>query len=38
MGDDNVRFLKKRYEALQAALFRGMRYSEDYDQIKQWCR
>ncbi|WP_175976896.1 malate dehydrogenase (quinone) [Burkholderia sp. BCC1047] len=36
-GDDNVRFLKKRYEALQASpLFRGMQYSEDYDQIKQW--
>nr|WP_315594236.1 malate dehydrogenase (quinone) [uncultured Cupriavidus sp.] len=36
-GDDNVRFLKKRYEALQASpLFRGMKYSEDSNQIKQW--
>ncbi|KVE28401.1 malate:quinone oxidoreductase [Burkholderia singularis] len=36
-GDDNVRYLKKRYEALQASpLFRGMQYSEDYEQIKKW--
>lgn len=36
-GDDNVRFLKKRYEALQASpLFRGMKYSEDFNQIRQW--
>jgi malate dehydrogenase (quinone) len=36
-GDDNVRFLKKRYDALQASpLFRGMKYSDDFDQIKQW--
>ncbi|MDQ0980273.1 malate:quinone-oxidoreductase [Pseudomonas synxantha] len=36
-GDDNIRFLKKRYEALQASpLFRPMQYSEDPTQIKQW--
>ncbi|KAF1024052.1 MAG: Malate:quinone oxidoreductase [Paracidovorax wautersii] len=36
-GDDNVAYLKKRYEALQASpLFRGMKYSEDPNQIKQW--
>ncbi|RQR34467.1 malate dehydrogenase (quinone) [Burkholderia sp. Bp9143] len=36
-GDDNARFLKKRYEALRASpLFGGMQYSEDYDHIKQW--
>jgi malate dehydrogenase (quinone) len=29
-GDDNIKFLKKRYEALQASpLFAGMQYSED---------
>ncbi len=36
-GDDNIRFLKKRYEALQASpLFRPMQYSEDPEQIKKW--
>ena len=36
-GDENVTYLKKRYEALQASpLFRGMQYSEDREQIKQW--
>ncbi|MFT4191869.1 MAG: malate dehydrogenase (quinone) [Comamonas sp.] len=36
-GDDNVAYLKKRYEALQASpLFRGMQYSEDPEKIKQW--
>ncbi|MFJ2363324.1 malate dehydrogenase (quinone) [Pseudomonas sp. NPDC087697] len=36
-GDDNIQFLKKRYEALQASpLFRGMQYSEDPVQIKKW--
>ena len=36
-GDDNIKFLKKRYEALQASpLFRGMQYSEDPVQIKKW--
>jgi malate dehydrogenase (quinone) len=36
-GDDNIDFLKKRYEALKASpLFSGMQYSEDPAQIKQW--
>ncbi|MFV8600241.1 malate dehydrogenase (quinone) [Ralstonia pseudosolanacearum] len=36
-GEDNVRYLKKRYEALQASpLFRGMQLSDDYDQISKW--
>jgi len=36
-GDDNIAFLKKRYEALKASpLFAGMQYSEDAAQIKQW--
>ncbi len=36
-GDDNVNFLRARYKALQqSSLFRGMRYSEDAEQIKQW--
>ncbi|MHC6224845.1 malate dehydrogenase (quinone) [Pseudomonas sp. X10] len=36
-GDNNVAFLKKRHEALQhSSLFRGMEYSEDHKQIKQW--
>ncbi len=36
-GDDNITFLKKRYEALQASpLFAGMQYSEDPVQIKKW--
>ncbi len=36
-GDDNIKFLKKRYEALKASpLFSGMMYSEDPEQIKQW--
>lgn len=36
-GDDNVAFLKKRYQALQkSTLFRGMQYSEDPEQIKKW--
>jgi malate dehydrogenase (quinone) len=36
-GDDNIQFLKKRYDALQTSpLFRGMQYSEDPEQIKKW--
>ena len=36
-GDDNVKFLKARYEALKTSpLFAGMQYSEDQAQIKQW--
>ncbi len=36
-GDDNINFLHKRYLALQkSTLFRGMEYSNDPTQIKQW--
>lgn len=36
-GEDNIAFLKKRYEALQASpLFAGMQYSEDREQINKW--
>ncbi|MFD2513311.1 malate:quinone oxidoreductase [Pontibacter locisalis] len=36
-GDNNVSFLRKRYDALQQChLFRGMDYSEDPEIIKQW--
>ncbi|WP_295484964.1 malate dehydrogenase (quinone) [uncultured Pseudomonas sp.] len=36
-GDDNISYLKKRYEALQASpLFRPMQYSEDHAQIAKW--
>lgn len=36
-GNENVNFLKKRYNALQTnPLFKDMKYSEDRDQISQW--
>ena len=36
-GDQNVNFLRARYAALQqSTLFRGMKYSEDHAQIKEW--
>jgi malate dehydrogenase (quinone) len=36
-GDDNCRFLKKRFEALTAhPLYKGMEYSEDKKQIDEW--
>ncbi|MGE7991008.1 malate dehydrogenase (quinone) [Pseudomonas sp. NPDC089554] len=36
-GDDNIAFLKKRYDALQASpLFRSMQFSEDHAQIAKW--
>lgn len=36
-GEDNVSFLRKRYEALSAhPLFSGMEYTEDQGQINQW--
>ncbi len=35
--DDDVDFLRKRYEALTTChLFKGMQYSEDYNVLKQW--
>lgn len=36
-GEENVDFLKKRYDALQQySLFKGMEYSEDKDKIRSW--
>ncbi|CCH54098.1 malate/quinone oxidoreductase [Fibrisoma limi BUZ 3] len=36
-GDDNVTYLRKRFEALkQSHLFKGMQYSEDPAQLSQW--
>ncbi len=36
-GEENVKFLRKRYETLkQHHLFADMEYSEDPEQIKQW--
>ncbi|MEO6732418.1 MAG: malate:quinone oxidoreductase [Ferruginibacter sp.] len=36
-GEDNVDFLKKRYEALITnPLFEGMQYTEDISLLKQW--
>ncbi|WJM84904.1 malate dehydrogenase (quinone) [Dickeya chrysanthemi] len=36
-GDDNVNYLHKRYQALQhSTLFRGMAFSDNPEQIKQW--
>ena len=36
-GDDDVNFLKKRYEKLsQHPLFKEMEYSEDFNKIKEW--
>ena len=36
-GEDNVAFLRKRYEAMQQnVLFREMQYSEDHRQLIEW--
>ncbi len=36
-GDDNVRFLKKRFDAMSKhPFFVGMEYTEDRAQIKEW--
>ncbi|HIE46125.1 MAG TPA: malate dehydrogenase (quinone) [Flavobacteriaceae bacterium] len=36
-GEENVKFLKKRYEALSKyAMFEEMKYSENYDEIAKW--
>lgn len=36
-GDENVAYLRKRYEALQQNyLFHGMQYSEDRAQLAEW--
>ena len=36
-GEDNVAFLKKRFEAMSnIPLFKGMEFSDDPDQLKEW--
>ncbi|MCF4128396.1 malate dehydrogenase (quinone) [Methylobacterium sp. SyP6R] len=36
-GDDNIAYLKKRYEALKASpLFAGMEFSTDPEKLKTW--
>lgn len=36
-GEDNILFLKKRHEAMISnALFDGMKFSDDYDEISSW--
>ncbi|MBB5762560.1 malate dehydrogenase (quinone) [Methylorubrum rhodesianum] len=36
-GDDNITYLRKRYEALKASpLFAGMEFSTDPEQVKKW--
>lgn len=36
-GEDNVRFLKKRFEALTSnPLFKGMEFSDDPEKLKEW--
>jgi malate dehydrogenase (quinone) len=36
-GEENVNFLKERYNQLQkSSLFKGMVYSEDYAQLAEW--
>ena len=37
MGEDDVDFLKKRFEALSVnPLFKGMEYTEDPEKLKEW--
>src|SRR5699024_8469823 len=36
-GEDNVKFLKKRFEALsEIPLFQGMDFSDDPEKLKEW--
>lgn len=36
-GEENIHFLKKRYEALvQYSMFDDMKYSENHDQVQEW--
>src|SRR5690554_2295819 len=37
MGEDNVNFLRKRFEALtKLHLFEGMEFSDDPEKLKEW--
>ncbi len=36
-GEDNVEYLRRRHEALtQYPLFKGMQFSQDFDQLARW--
>ena len=36
-GDENIKYLHKRYDALQKEnLFKGMKYTEDHEQLRKW--
>lgn len=36
-GEENVKFLRKRFEAMSAHhCFKGMEYSENHDELSQW--
>lgn len=36
-GEKNVKFLRKRYAAMENhPLFRGMEYTEDLEKLKEW--
>ncbi|RKJ30511.1 malate:quinone oxidoreductase, partial [Butyricicoccus sp. 1XD8-22] len=36
-GEENVNFLKKRFEAMSKnPLFKGMEFSDDHEQLKEW--
>ena len=36
-GEDNVAFLKRRFEAMvKNPLFKGMEYSDDHEKLKEW--
>lgn len=36
-GEDNIQYLRKRYEALQKSpLFAGMEFSTDHEKIREW--
>jgi malate dehydrogenase (quinone) len=36
-GDENIKFLRKRYQALiESPLFQGMQYTEDPERLAQW--
>lgn len=36
-GEENINFLKKRFEAMSKnPLFKGMEFSDDHEQLKEW--
>src|SRR5690625_1275707 len=37
VGEDNVKFLKKRYETMrESALFEEMKFTDEMDKLKEW--